>query len=174
MRRIFFRIIFPMNRSIHYRRFSRPAPDWPISFLIAIHLMFRALRCNTTLTGGLYFKGVPLSDDSHPKLIKDHIKLNNWWQSFKSEYNIGINKNKKKKTTTTTTNIGTGTIAPKNAVQGQPNAQPKTLAMSLYPYLIMKKLCVKPQFLYEFLQSETPTLVGATTTAAAAGGQHHP
>ena len=129
--------------------------------------LFRALRCNSTLTGRLSFDGLPLSDDNHPRSIEEHIKLNKWWQSFKSKYNIGINKTKKK---TTTTTIGTGTIG--NAVQGQPNAQPKSLAVSLYPYLIMNKLCLKPQFLYEFLRSETPTLVGAATTTATS--QHHP
>ena len=100
--------------------------------------VFRALRCNTTLTGSFYFKGIPLFDDSHSKLIKDHIDSYPKW----IEDHISFNHRR------------------------------KTIATSLYSYLIRNKLSKKPQFLDEFLQSETPILVGAAP-AATITGKHH-
>jgi len=152
--------------------------------------LMNAVRDNSMLTHKLSVLYPPNhSDNCHYELqgtIKNQIVMNKFWKKFTKRYNTTVigdtNIRKSNGNTNSTTSHGksngsgidnnnrngngdgndndNGNIVPTKARNGR-KGQHRTIDRRMYPALL-KKLTGKPQFLFQFLKSESPTVFGGT------------
>ena len=129
--------------------------------------LMNTARDNTTITReyGMQFQG----DGSHRKLIatiNNQVAMNKFWKNFTTHYKIVGGKNTRNGRNNNNTIInntenhheknhnGDDVVPNKTPTQQE---KPKTIELSMYP-ILLKKLTGKPQFLFQFLKSESSLL----------------
>ena len=131
--------------------------------------LMNAARDNTTLTEGFFIGPGSINETLERKLllsIYNQVAMNKFWKNFTTHYNIvggksarnGMNNNTIINNEHHRRKRHKGDNVVPNKTQTLPEKpKPKTIDLSMYP-ILLEKLTGKPQFLFQFLTSESSLL----------------